>query len=629
MTGSPRGAESLAAFGCFVVLGTVAVVTAALFDGGAVFKADDYPTIAYAASLQNVLHDFVGPQYDLQFFAFWRPVITASLAIDEALFGVEPAGFLVMNCLAFASSVFLLWMLLRMLVPDPRWFAWIVAGSWLVHPAPVVSLDWVVGRVDTHSVLLMLAACVLHVRHRRGGKRYPVMLMIGLALAAKESAIGLPFLLLGLDFLDPHPTLVRGPVVLGRAMPALIYVALLPLYFVFRYLVLGVVLGGYGFHAMQSFDALAVVDGLRQTLGLSLLPGAPKLPRDLVVIALVLFAMWWALFSSRERRAMRSFGVLAISAGMFAPLAQLLPSMRDIGQQRYAFFACTWSLVAWAGAWLYASRGLGRASKRVAPLLAALPALLLVPARVAEMHKLESHDRFVREVSKAVDDVAAHLPGNATDIVVLGGDAEKANHPQRLLWGLGAMHAPPFRDRRVDVVTLRKLVPFATAVEPDLAAAGLGSYVAVEPDGRVQTRNALPIERRAAKARGFEGTLDAPDYDRLLKGDEAVGFSCAADVDRVAVLTSVGSAMLKIAPKDGVLWVRDLLVADLGHGTAGSGGMTPLVYLLVNALDLAPHSPVDIVWREGETVRVGRLRTTRAFTERLIRELRVSLQRAE
>lgn len=615
---APRGFEISAALLAFVGLGLwISWAT------GGVLKADDYPAIAYASDLGRVAQDFVGPQYGLSFFLFWRPWITTSLSIDHALFGVDASGYLFMNALAFTSSVFLFWTLLRMLVPEYPVVAWVAAGMWLLHPAPVVSLHWVVGRVDTHAVLPMLAACVLHLRHRRrgGSARWPVWVAVVWSLASKESAIGLPFVLLGLDLLDRHPSLVRAPAVFGRALPALRYLLVLPIFFLWRKLILGKALGGYGFLALQDLQVGAVLDGLRQSLAQSIVPGASVLFANVTVGVLAGFVAYWSFFARPERRAVRVTGVLLVSAGIWAPLAQLLPSMRDPSQQRYAYAACLWSVLAWSGLSTCLASGVFRRRGRVrvtaSVVCGVLPLALLVSERGAEVVKMRGHDQFCSRLVDAIDRVDAQLEG-ASRAIVVGGDAELVNHPQRFLWGLGAVHAPPFRRSRTEVVTLRRLAPYATPVTPEFAAAGLGAWIEVLSTGEIALRDAAPGARRVVRPVGFSGTLEAVDIERLAEPDAAIGYACAPDVDRVAVVTSVGSAMMQVAPRDGLLRLRDVLLSDVGWAT-GARITTPLLDLVLNPLDLAPRSPVFLIWPgEGATRHVAELRATRDFVRAVI-----------
>lgn len=627
-TEASRRRERLAAFFVFVLVGSYFC-----FARDAVFKADDYPTILYASDWGRVFADYFGSQYGLSFFVFWRPAITTSLAIDHALFGDFAAGYYAMNAVAFALSVFVLWAILRALWPERPAFAWAAALLWILHPAPVVSVHWVVGRVDTHSVLPMLLTCWLHLRYRRArAKRWLVALCMLWALASKESAIGLPLMLVGLDLLDRHPSLPGGPAFAGRGVPALVYLLALPLFFVWRKLVLGQALGGYGFLAGEALDPYAIFDGLRQSLGQSLVPGLGDGLRDALVLALVASVGIWAL-ASRVRRRARVVGVLVLSAGIWAPLAQLLPSMRDPAQQRYAYFACLWALLAWSA---FACAGAARVapssrSLRVVSglLVALLPLVLLVPERGRELSKMRAHDSFCRSLTGAVDDAVARAKSKhvvdagercVLDPIVVGGDAEAANHPQRFLWGLTDVHRPPFRSFRVELVSLRSLAPYASPVPSADASAASCAWVEIDDAGSSSARDGggqAPVEARWLD---FDGRLDVEDWKRLVDPSSALGFEVDGDVDVVDVLTSVGSARMRVPVRSGRLSLRDLLLSNVAWKT-GDASAVPLIHLILNPLDLAPTSPVYLRWRDARGEVRARFSATRAFTRTAIAEL--------
>ena len=215
--------------------------------GGADFKADDYGIIRYVQDFDHVLADFVGPQYDLEFFRFWRPFITLSFWLDFQLFGTEPFGYFAMNCVALLIAAVLLFALLGSLWPGrgTSTFAAIVVLLWLCHPATGTALRcWAAGRVDTHYVPPLLLALLLHVRHRRGSPQWPVWIAAMVAIGSKESALGFPLLALAIDCLDPTPSTRTAPRFFGRAFPGAWYLLLLPLCFLLRFVFLGTVIGG-------------------------------------------------------------------------------------------------------------------------------------------------------------------------------------------------------------------------------------------------------------------------------------------------------------------------------------------------------------------------------------------------
>ena len=83
------------------------------------WQIDDFFAVTYATSLQNVLHDFIGPQYSLPpVVRFYRPLITLSFGIDVAFFGPDHFGAHLQNTLVHGLNAMLVFAL-----------SWRVAGQ--------------------------------------------------------------------------------------------------------------------------------------------------------------------------------------------------------------------------------------------------------------------------------------------------------------------------------------------------------------------------------------------------------------------------------------------------------------------------------------------------------------------
>ncbi len=597
------------------------------------FKADDYPTIAYARDLGRVLRDFVGPQYDLSFFVFHRPLITLSLWEDFTLFGVHPLGFFGMNLLAFWLSLVLLQRIVSMALGGVRGelAGLVLALLWLFHPVPIASLEWVVGRVDTHVVPWILGSVFFHLRARRGGARWPVWLCTVLALLTKESAFGIPFLLLGVDLLDggapargfatsQHPPTSDQGQSLLRRLPSLGIFALIPLDLLFRWIFLGQLLGGYGFLKTARLDLPAILAGFANTISLSLFPR--DFPSPLLqwgIPALLLCGLLWICLRGRGALA-RFLGISLLAMGLFGPLALLLPSMRDPSNQRYAYLAC---MGPWLGvmALLFAVRKGPSGQGRFAPLslVLLLGFLGLFPAQRRERRRMALHDRFVAEGVQLLEKAAAMERGKVRALpLVLSGNAEAACHPQRFLWGLGSVQKPPFVEEqglRREVVSLRRLHPSALPVPEALAAAGLSAVIRVHEDGEgvgLVSKGALPV--REAKVLGFDGKLSLSVQKRAQElGDRGPGFALGAKFDgEVGLCTSLGSYLLKLpSPQKERLTLWELLISPIRT----EGAPLPGLWILWNAFDLCPSEPLQIFWREGGEIVHARVWVEREFTK--------------
>jgi tetratricopeptide (TPR) repeat protein len=132
----------------------------------------------------------------------WIPLTWISLQIDHALYGKEPAGYLLTNVGLHALSAVLLFLLLCRLTGASGRSAF-VAAVFAVHPLHVESVAWASERKDVLSGLfwmLTLWAYVVYTERERSLLRYlGVALCLVLGLLAKPMAVTLPFVLLLVD----------------------------------------------------------------------------------------------------------------------------------------------------------------------------------------------------------------------------------------------------------------------------------------------------------------------------------------------------------------------------------------------------------------------------------------------
>jgi tetratricopeptide (TPR) repeat protein len=139
-----------------------------------------------------------GDRYD-RFRSFFRPLVSLSFFVDHALWGLRPWGFHLTNLLLhMACSVLVLAVARREGLPP--WSAFAAGALFAVHPVHVESVAWISGRTDVLCVTLCLGAFLLHRRATDPGRAAGLALagsalLFGLALAAKEMAATLPFLL--------------------------------------------------------------------------------------------------------------------------------------------------------------------------------------------------------------------------------------------------------------------------------------------------------------------------------------------------------------------------------------------------------------------------------------------------
>jgi hypothetical protein len=123
----------------------------------------------------------------------YRPLTVTSFALNYALGGLDPTGYLVGNLLLHLAASWLVFVVGRRLLFDDRWAA-LAALVYAVHPVNSEAVNYAVARSSLLAVCGTLIACWAFVRREAGGGR--VWTVIGTvaflcALFSKESAVAL------------------------------------------------------------------------------------------------------------------------------------------------------------------------------------------------------------------------------------------------------------------------------------------------------------------------------------------------------------------------------------------------------------------------------------------------------
>jgi len=158
----------------------------------------------------------------------FRPVVNITYAIDYAWWGLVPFGFHVTGVLLHIANVVLLFAFMRRLAGDAA-SAFAAAAVWAVHPLMTQAVGYVSGRAEVLCALFFLASLLSLRPWLMGRRRAWLMLSLGcwaLALASKEVAVMLPFVLVAYDKLLLSPADAGPRKRLARVyVPMLIFVA--------------------------------------------------------------------------------------------------------------------------------------------------------------------------------------------------------------------------------------------------------------------------------------------------------------------------------------------------------------------------------------------------------------------
>lgn len=261
--------------------------------------SDDAAALGYVHA-HGPLADFAGPQYDLRTVRFWRPLVTASLGLQEALTGTDFLALRLFNLACHAASALLAAALARRLGLRPA-AAVLAAALALTFPYQGGTVTWIVGRVDSQCLPLVLATAWAALARR------PLLSALAAlaALATKEAGAAAPLVAAALLWGrgDGALAALRGawPAAAGTAVGL-----------VARRLAIGEWVGGYPSEV--------------QAVGDDLLGGLAAVARALGPTALAL-PLLLALAAASRRGAWRAAaGALLAGLACLAPLAPLLAS---------------------------------------------------------------------------------------------------------------------------------------------------------------------------------------------------------------------------------------------------------------------------------------------------------------
>jgi tetratricopeptide (TPR) repeat protein len=119
--------------------------------------------------------------------SYYRPLVTLSFALDNAVHGANSGGFHLTNVVLHATNALLLYSLLRKHEVRAASAA-LVAVAWALLPRLAEAAAWISGRTDLLVALFTLGALLAWGRSTT--RRLLAAALVGLAFLAKESAVG-------------------------------------------------------------------------------------------------------------------------------------------------------------------------------------------------------------------------------------------------------------------------------------------------------------------------------------------------------------------------------------------------------------------------------------------------------
>lgn len=195
------------------------------------FHFDDFHTVTtnpYIRDLRNIPLIFK----DADTFSTlpanrgWRPLVTASLAVDYFFAkGLKPGYFQASDFFWFLVQLCLMFPLFRHILdfanpsPNNRYIALFATALYGVHPAMAETVNYIIQRGDVYSTLAVIAGLLIYIRwpERRGQGLYLIPVLLG--LLSKPPALVFPAILFSYLVLFEDLRPVRA---LARSLPALL-----------------------------------------------------------------------------------------------------------------------------------------------------------------------------------------------------------------------------------------------------------------------------------------------------------------------------------------------------------------------------------------------------------------------
>lgn len=327
----------------FVALGALVYAPAL----GAFFVSDDFQLIKSVAD---------GGPFGLWTFrsGFFRPLVSLSLFLDHALWGLRAAPWHATNLLLHIVNALLVTMFASQLWSgftgrtDGARVGAIAGLLFLLHGSHSESVAWVSGRTDLLAALfalLCLNATLAHRHARNGCYAVAALLACALALGCKESAATLPLIALAVGLI---PDAQGQSGARGRWLLHAVLLALLPAYVFVRAAFVGAMVGGYGAAAHLAPEPARLAAALASY---AFRAAAPAIAGGVFgILAWVSLALTGvaliAGFARAECRGRSLFMAFAVCFGLsLAPAAMLGASFFDSQGERFLYIPTIFSSI--------------------------------------------------------------------------------------------------------------------------------------------------------------------------------------------------------------------------------------------------------------------------------------------
>lgn len=249
------------------IVGCGIFVYSSVFDD--FFLSDDFVLVALFSQL-GPWGLWVNQQHGQSLF--FRPVLSLISFLDYQVWGVNPFGyhltnflFHLMNSFWVGLIAFLLGKNLKFKPSYRRLFPCLAAFIFLLLPSHTEVVSWISARTDGVATFFGLLSFVFYLTYKHYFKpRFLIIsafLFLG-SLLSKESVVTYPGLIILFELYEYFIKQNNRNSLAGRFSICALYIWILIIYFLSRFLKLGELVGGYGEEVHLSFDVTQILQNL-------------------------------------------------------------------------------------------------------------------------------------------------------------------------------------------------------------------------------------------------------------------------------------------------------------------------------------------------------------------------------
>ncbi len=186
------------------VIGVLCLIVYGPHLGNDFVSIDDGPLIYQNPVIQELTARSVGYTFKTYDPELYVPLTLISYQLEHAMFGLWPAGYHFTNLMLHIANALLVFAIITMLLRN-RTLGCVVALLFAIHPIQTEAVLWAAARKDLLSSLFFLGSLCLYLRYRESEKPVTYWASVGvflLSLLSKVSGLLLPFVLLGIDWVQ-------------------------------------------------------------------------------------------------------------------------------------------------------------------------------------------------------------------------------------------------------------------------------------------------------------------------------------------------------------------------------------------------------------------------------------------